>query len=74
MMAESEIQSHIGHLDALQLLADVLNVLQDPATQVVDDTCVEKLLSWLTELASKPGSQCTSSVQFDSHAIYGLWS
>ncbi|XP_071797028.1 BRCA1-associated ATM activator 1-like [Asterias amurensis] len=54
MMEESpSVQSQCGNLEALALLGDVLSVLTEPSNKVIDDTCIEKLLSWLAKVASK---------------------
>ena len=56
MMEESpSVQSQCGNLEALALLGDVLSVLTEPSNKVIDDTCIEKLLSWLAKVASKSG-------------------
>ncbi|XP_022103473.1 uncharacterized protein LOC110986133 isoform X2 [Acanthaster planci] len=43
--------------DALNSLPEVWRVLLDPSKKVIDDTCLEKLLSWMTELANSPALQ-----------------
>lgn len=54
-------QSHCGNFETLSLLGDVLSVLAQPSNKVIDDTCIEKLLSWLTQVASKTGKYLFSA-------------
>ncbi|XP_038064281.1 uncharacterized protein LOC119745327 [Patiria miniata] len=55
MMADSSQLPQTAR-DAMILLPDVWNILIDPSKKVVDDTCLEKLLSWMVELADSPAT------------------